>query len=89
MSEITTIGLDLAKIFGPAIIDRHVLAVDIADLLQPTVKSAQTVCQRVRRLAVEESDDRYPRLLLRARHERPSSNRPPRSVMNSRRFIIR
>ena len=61
-------------ILGPAVFDRHVLALDIAGLLQALAKSAQTVRGRVRRCGVEEPDHRH-RRLLRARRERPA---PPR-----------
>ena len=71
-------------ILGPAVFDRHVLALDIAGLLQALAKCAQTV----RVIAsgdrgVEEPDHRH-RRLLRARRERPRRRRPPSSVMNSR-----
>src|SRR5262245_36918973 len=56
--------------FGPPVFDRHVLALYIACVLQALAKSAHTVHDRVRRLAVEESDYRR-RPLLRARGERP------------------
>src|SRR5262249_9264416 len=59
-------------IFAPAVYDRDVLALDIAAILEATVKSAKTVRGRVRRLAVEEPDHRH-RRLLRARNERPRS----------------
>src|SRR5262245_54275880 len=57
-------------IFAPAVYDRDVLALDIAAILEATVKSAKTVRVRVRRLAVEKPDHRH-RRLLRARRERP------------------
>src|SRR5262249_40933091 len=46
-----------------------VLALDIADVLQALVKSAQTVDSTVGRRGMEESDHRY--RLLRTRRERP------------------
>ena len=52
------------------IFDSHVLAFDIAGLLQALAEGAQTISTRVRQMAMEESDDRH-RRLLRARHERP------------------
>src|SRR4029450_5295116 len=58
----------------PAVFDRDILALDIACVLQALAKSAHTVRDRVRRLAVEEADYRR-RPLLRARHERPRSGR--------------
>ena len=64
------IGLTL----GPAVFDRHVLALDIAGFLQALAECAQTVRDRVRRFAVEEPDHRH-RRLLRARRERPRGRR--------------
>ena len=55
---------------GPAVFDRHVLALDIAGFLQALAKCAQAVRERVRRCAVEKPDHRH-RRLLRARRERP------------------
>src|SRR5262249_5014231 len=68
--------------FGPPVFDRHVLALDIACVLQTLAKSAHTVHDRVRRLAVEESDYRR-RPLLRARRERPHG---PRAAECSQQF---
>ena len=73
-------------ILGPAVHDRHVLALDIAGLFQALAKSAQTVRVRVRRCGVEEPDH-WHRRLLRARRERPRAAAPPSSVMNSRRLM--
>jgi hypothetical protein len=61
-------------IFGPAVFNRHVLALDEACILQALAKSAQTVRQLLRRSLVEEPDHR-PRRLLRARRERPTPRR--------------
>ena len=61
-------------ILGPAVFDRHVLALDKARFLQALAKSAQTVRERVRRCGVEEPDHRH-RRLLRARRERPRRRR--------------
>src|SRR6266508_3864943 len=61
-------------IFGPAVLDRHVLTLDITGVLEALAKRAQTVRQRVKRPAVEEPDHRHPRL-LRARRERPRNRR--------------
>src|SRR5262245_51493786 len=57
-------------ILGPAVFDRHVLALDIAGVFEPLAKSAQTIHQRVRRPAVEHPDHRHCGL-LRTRRERP------------------
>src|SRR5262249_16445566 len=60
----------------PAVFDRHVLALDVADLLHALAELAHTVRQPVGRPAVEKPD-RWHCRLLRARRERPRSRRPP------------
>ena len=56
---------------GPAVVDRHVLALDIAGVFEALAECPQTVRVRVvKRCGVEEPDDRHHRL-LRARRERP------------------
>src|SRR5262245_11322337 len=49
----------------------HVLALDVASVLQATMKSTQTVRVRFDKRGIEKSDHRH-RGLLRARCERPS-----------------
>jgi len=61
-------------VLGPAICDRHVLALDEARLLQALAKKTAEVHKRVRRLTVEEPDYGH-RRLLRAGRERPRSGR--------------
>src|SRR4029450_7146298 len=78
----------------PAVFDRDILALDIACLLQALAKSAHTVRDRVRRLAVEESDYRH-RRLLRPRRKRPRRRAPekrdelaaPHSITSSARAM--
>src|SRR5262249_11926499 len=60
--------------FRPAILDRHILALDIAGLLQTLMKRAYHGCEAVGQSAVEEPDHRH-RRLLRARRERPRGRR--------------
>src|SRR5262245_45979135 len=55
---------------SPAIFDRHVLALDIAGVLEALAECAHTVRKRVRRCTAEEPDHRHGRLLC-ARRERP------------------
>src|SRR5262249_20887367 len=62
-------------ILGPAVFDRHVLALNIADILQALAKSAQTLGESVRRRVIEEPDHRH-RRLLRACREGPRGRRP-------------
>jgi hypothetical protein len=57
-------------ILGPAVYDRHILALDIAALFEALAECAQTVGHRIGRPAVKKSDHRHCRL-LRARRERP------------------
>src|SRR6516162_8835511 len=57
-------------ILGPAIFNRHVLALDIPGIFQTLAKCAQKIQVWYRRCRVEETDDRH-RRLLRARRERP------------------
>jgi hypothetical protein len=63
-----------AGILGPAVYDRHVLALNIAGVFEALAKSAHTVRQSIRRPAVEEPDHRH-RRLLRPRRERPGGRR--------------
>ena len=50
-------------ILGPAVFDGHVLALDVAAILQALAKCAQTVRHSVKRSRVKEPDYRYRRLL--------------------------
>ena len=58
----------------PLVFDPHVLAFNIAGILQTLVKCAQTIRVRVRRCGVEEPDYRH-RRLLRAHRQRPRRRR--------------
>src|SRR5262249_17236825 len=60
----------LVLTLSPAIFDRHVLALDIAGVLEALAECAHTVRKRVRRCTAEEPDHRHGRLLC-ARRERP------------------
>src|SRR5262249_49700292 len=57
-------------ILGPAVFNGHVLALDVAAILQALAKCAQTIRHRVRRSGVKKPDHRH-RRLLRPRRERP------------------
>src|SRR5262245_16891069 len=61
-------------IFGPAIFDRYIYALDVARLPQSLAESPQTVGKSVRRCGVEEPDHRH-RRLLRACRKRQCSGR--------------
>jgi hypothetical protein len=55
---------------APAVVDRHVLALDIARLFEALAKGTQALGNRLGRSDFEKSDHRH-RRLLRARRERP------------------
>src|SRR5262249_47955071 len=57
-------------LLGPAVVDRHVLALDIAGFFEALAKSAQALGNRFGRSDLEKPDYRH-RRLLRARRERP------------------
>ena len=59
---------------GPAVFNRHVLALDVACLLQALAECAQTIRVRRQAMWVEEPDHRH-RRLLRPRRERPRRRR--------------
>src|SRR5262245_6383220 len=61
-------------VLGPAVFDRHVLALNVAGLLEAPTKSAQRLGEHVGRLAVEEADHRHC-CLLSARREWPRDRR--------------
>ena len=63
-------GQPIHLILSPAVFDRHVLALDIAGVLQALAECAQAVRDHVRRSGFEKSDHRH-RRLLRARRARP------------------
>src|SRR5262249_6112934 len=60
---------------GPAILDRHVLTLDIACFLQALTKRGHHRRECVRRCADKESDHRHRRLLRPRRKRRPSGSR--------------
>src|SRR5262249_4632607 len=59
-------------IIGPAVFDRHVLTLDVADIFETLSKSAQTVRKHVRRCTEEEPDHGHCRFF------RPGCERPRR-----------
>jgi hypothetical protein len=67
-------GQPINLILGPAVDDRHVLALDIACLLEALAKSPKTVHHRVRGPGVEDPDH-WHRWLLRLHRERPRRRR--------------
>src|SRR5262249_30732530 len=64
------VGQSVGLVLRPAILDRHVLALDIAGSAKALAECGQIGCTIDRRRAAEKSDYRH-RWLLRARRERP------------------
>src|SRR5262249_29996066 len=69
------LGKPIEPAFGPAELDPHVLAFDVALFIQTSTICAQMGRSRSRRLKAEKSDHRHSRLLLPARRERPRRRR--------------
>src|SRR5262249_10778928 len=63
-------GQSIVLAIGPAILDRRILALDIAGFAQAPTESGYAGGECYSRPAVEKADHRH-RRLLRARHERP------------------
>jgi hypothetical protein len=61
-------------ILSPAVVDRDVLALNIASVFEAAAKRAHTIRIRLRRPGVEEPDHRH-RRLLRPPRERPRGGR--------------
>src|SRR6516165_9322255 len=68
--EVRQLGL----VLRPAILDRHVLALDVARFTKALAECGQIACTIDWRRAAKESYHRH-RRLLRARRERPSRRR--------------
>ena len=64
------VGQSVGLVLRPAILDRHILALDVAGFTNALPECGQIVCTIGRRRAAEEPDHRH-RRLLRARRERP------------------
>src|SRR5215813_326186 len=68
------VGQSVGLVLRPAILDRHILALDVAGFTKALAECGQISCTIDRRRAAEEPDHRH-RRLLRARRERPRSRR--------------
>ena len=77
----------IRAIFRRAKFDRDVLALDEAGFLQALAERGHEVRCGGERRAAEKPDHRH-RRLLRMRAQAATTAAPPRSVMNSRRFIL-
>ena len=64
------VGQSIVLVLRPAILDRHVPALDVAGLAQALAECGHKVCSVSRRRAAEEPDHRH-RWLLRTRRARP------------------
>src|SRR5215469_13933464 len=64
------VGQSVGLVLCPAILDRHILALDVAGFTKALAECGQISCTIDRRRAAEEPNHRH-RRLLRARHERP------------------
>src|SRR5262249_58217492 len=69
-------GQSIVLAIGPAVLDRRILALDIAGFAQAPTESGCAGGECYSRSAVEESDHRH-RRLLGARRERPCGGRAP------------
>src|SRR5215211_2115978 len=66
------VGQSVGLVVRPAILDRHVLALDVTGFTKAFPECGQKACTIDRRRAAEESYHRH-RWLLRTRRERPRS----------------
>src|SRR5262247_4018333 len=78
------VGQSVDLVLRPAILDRHILALDEVGFTKALAECGQISCTIDRRRAAEEPDHRH-RRLLRARGDAAAA--PPSRVMNSRRLI--
>src|SRR5215813_12211463 len=68
------VGQSVGLVLRPAILDRHILTLDVAGFTKALAECSQKVCTIGRPRDAEESHDRH-RRLLRARRERPGGGR--------------
>src|SRR6266540_6522169 len=64
------VGQSVVLVLRPAILDRHILALDVAGFTNALPECGQIACTISKRRAAEEPDHRW-RSLLRARRQRP------------------
>src|SRR5215471_10169507 len=64
------VGQSVVLVLRPAILDRHILTLDVAGFTNALPECGQIACTISKRRAAEEPDH-WHRSLLRARHERP------------------
>src|SRR5215472_8944500 len=68
------VGQSVGLVLRPAILDRHILALDVAGFTKALPKCGQIACTISKRRTAEEPDHRW-RSLLPARRERPRDRR--------------
>src|SRR2546430_434674 len=68
------VGQSVGLVLRPAILDRHILALDVAGFTKALAECGQIACTIDRRRAAEESYYRH-RRLLRTRYSRPRRHR--------------
>src|SRR6516162_9693239 len=70
------VGQSVDLVLRPAVLDRHILALDVAGFTKALAECGQIACTISKRRAAEKSDHRHrPLLLLRPRRERPRGRR--------------
>src|SRR6266566_4814420 len=77
------VGQSVDLVLRPAILDRHILALDVSGFTKALAECGQMACTIDRRRAAEESNH-WNRLRAASGH----ANAPPSNVMNSRRLLI-
>src|SRR5215469_2182191 len=70
------VGQSVGLVLRPAILDRHILTLDVAGFTNALPECGQIACTISKRRAAEEPDH-WHRSLLRARRERPRGCRAP------------
>ena len=81
------VGQSIVLVLRPAILDRHVLALDVAGFTDALPECGHKKCSLSRRQAAEESDYRHRGCCARAASGHAAAA-PPSSVMNSRRLML-
>src|SRR5260370_20396309 len=86
------VGQSVVLVLRPAILDRHILALDVASFTKALAECGQIACTIGKRRTAEETDHQRCRL-LRARRKRPRDGRraaeqgdelaPPHSITSS------
>jgi hypothetical protein len=81
------VGQSVVLLLRPAILDRHILALDVAGFTNSLPECGQKVCTVGRCRAAKEPDQRH-LCLLRARRERPRYGRVTEQPHDARAFRL-